>query len=74
MKSINPVYDSFWCRVISTEEGKRLADSWNAIFVESSAKQNEVSHTVIVYIYITHYTTTIKCTEYHTIKPLSVPP
>ena len=30
-------------RVITAEQGKRLADSWNALFVESSAKQNEVS-------------------------------
>jgi len=29
-------------RVITAEQGKRLADSWNALFVESSAKQNEV--------------------------------
>lgn len=30
-------------RAISSEEGKRLADKWNAIFLETSAKQNEVS-------------------------------
>jgi Ras family protein len=29
-------------RMISTEEGKRLADSWKAAFLETSAKQNEV--------------------------------
>ncbi|XP_071825687.1 GTP-binding protein Rheb homolog [Apostichopus japonicus] len=28
-------------RVISTQQGKELADTWNAEFVESSAKQNE---------------------------------
>ncbi|XP_022087111.1 GTP-binding protein Rheb-like [Acanthaster planci] len=28
-------------RVISTAEGKELANSWNANFIESSAKQNE---------------------------------
>jgi len=28
-------------RVISTEEGRRLADEWKAVFVEASAKQNE---------------------------------
>jgi Ras family protein len=29
-------------RMISTEEGKRLANSWKAAFLETSAKQNEV--------------------------------
>ncbi|KAJ8986287.1 hypothetical protein NQ317_009997 [Molorchus minor] len=29
-------------RTISTEEGKRLADEWKAIFLETSAKQNAV--------------------------------
>ncbi|XP_019714819.1 GTP-binding protein Rheb-like, partial [Hippocampus comes] len=29
-------------RVISCEEGKALADSWNAAFMESSAKENQV--------------------------------
>jgi hypothetical protein len=29
-------------RMISSEEGKRLADSWKAAFLETSAKQNEV--------------------------------
>lgn len=28
--------------VISCEEGKALADSWNAAFMESSAKENQV--------------------------------
>ncbi|XP_065337866.1 GTP-binding protein Rheb homolog [Cloeon dipterum] len=28
-------------RVISAEEGRRLADSWKAAFLETSAKQNE---------------------------------
>lgn len=27
-------------RVISTEEGKKVADSWNAAFLEASAKEN----------------------------------
>lgn len=29
-------------RVISYEEGKALAESWNAAFLESSAKENQV--------------------------------
>lgn len=29
-------------RVIKPEEGKKLADSWGAAFMESSAKENEV--------------------------------
>lgn len=29
-------------RVISCEEGKALAESWNAAFMESSAKENQV--------------------------------
>jgi Ras family protein len=28
-------------RIISYEEGRRLADEWQAVFVEASAKQNE---------------------------------
>lgn len=31
-------------RVISYEEGKALAESWNAAFLESSAKENQVMH------------------------------
>lgn len=30
-------------RVIKPEEGKKLADSWGAAFMESSAKENEVN-------------------------------
>uniref|UniRef100_A0A674AR37 GTP-binding protein Rheb n=1 Tax=Salmo trutta TaxID=8032 RepID=A0A674AR37_SALTR len=30
-------------RVISCEEGKALADSWNAAFMESSAKENQIT-------------------------------
>lgn len=30
-------------RVVTEEEGRRLADSWKAIFLEASAKQNEVT-------------------------------
>lgn len=32
-------------RVIKPEEGKKLADSWGAAFMESSAKENEVMNT-----------------------------
>lgn len=32
----------FFFRVISYEEGKALAESWNAAFLESSAKENQV--------------------------------
>lgn len=32
----------FFLRVIKQEEGKKLADSWGAAFMESSAKENEV--------------------------------
>lgn len=32
----------FSLRVISCEEGKALAESWNAAFMESSAKENQV--------------------------------
>ncbi|KAL5275230.1 RHEB family protein [Megaselia abdita] len=30
-------------RAVSSEEGRKLAESWNAQFLETSAKQNEVS-------------------------------
>lgn len=30
-------------RAVSYEEGKKLAESWHATFLETSAKQNEVS-------------------------------
>lgn len=29
-------------RAVSTEEGRKLAESWKAQFLETSAKQNEV--------------------------------
>ncbi|KAG8292456.1 hypothetical protein J6590_038929 [Homalodisca vitripennis] len=29
-------------RMISSDEGRRLAESWKAAFIEASAKQNEV--------------------------------
>lgn len=34
--------DLYVDRMITTEQGKRLADSWHAAFLETSAKQNEV--------------------------------
>lgn len=34
-------------RVISCEEGKELAESWNAAFMESSAKENQVGATAM---------------------------
>ncbi|KAG7239405.1 hypothetical protein INR49_029153 [Caranx melampygus] len=34
---------SLVCRVISFEEGKALAESWNAAFLESSAKENQTA-------------------------------
>lgn len=34
-------------RMISCEEGKRLAESWKAGFLETSAKQNEVCGTLV---------------------------
>ena len=30
------------CRVVQYEEGKKVADSWKAPFLEASAKDNEV--------------------------------
>ncbi|XP_019383997.1 PREDICTED: GTPase RhebL1 isoform X1 [Gavialis gangeticus] len=35
-------------REVKTDEGKKLADSWGAIFLESSAKENQVWHTAAV--------------------------
>ena len=37
-------YDIY--RIISPEQGKTLADSWRAVFVESSAKENKVFNTL----------------------------
>lgn len=34
-------------RMISYEEGKKLAEDWNAIFLETSAKQTAVSNLVV---------------------------
>lgn len=33
-------------RMISSEEGRRLAEDWKAVFLETSAKQNSVSSVV----------------------------
>lgn len=30
-------------RTVPTEEGRKLAESWRAAFLETSAKQNEVN-------------------------------
>ncbi|KAH8268324.1 hypothetical protein KR026_005077 [Drosophila bipectinata] len=35
-------------RTVSTEEGKKLAESWRAAFLETSAKQNEASSILFV--------------------------
>lgn len=41
-------------RMISTDEGRKLADDWNAIFLEASAKQNtsvsDIFHTLLMEI------------------------
>lgn len=30
-------------RIVTQEEGHRLAETWKAVFLEASAKQNEVT-------------------------------
>nr|CAD7403782.1 unnamed protein product [Timema cristinae] len=42
-------------RMISSEEGKRLAELWKAAFLETSAKQNEVSFGFILGDFTLHY-------------------
>jgi hypothetical protein len=37
-------------RVISTEAGRKLAEKWKAVFVEASAKQNEVSYAILLLV------------------------
>lgn len=37
-------------RAVSYEEGKKLAESWRASFLETSAKQNEVSARWLLYL------------------------
>jgi len=39
--------DLYVDRMITTDQGKRLASSWNAAFLETSAKQNEVSRQIL---------------------------
>lgn len=42
-------------RMISADEGRRLADEWKAIFLETSAKQNSVSLSLIIHCSLLHY-------------------
>ncbi|XP_014477274.1 PREDICTED: GTP-binding protein Rheb homolog [Dinoponera quadriceps] len=46
--------DLYVDRMITTDQGKRLANSWNAAFLETSAKQNEsvadIFHTLLIEI------------------------
>lgn len=41
-------------RTVSTEEGRKLAESWRAAFLETSAKQNEVSYNNHLVQFIPH--------------------
>ena len=38
--------------MISTEDGKKLADTWKAIFLETSAKEHKVVYSFIYFIYL----------------------
>jgi len=51
-------------RMISSEEGKRLADSWKAAFLETSAKQNEVW--LCNFSLLSDYSMSISCTRVRT--------
>ncbi|KAF7997062.1 hypothetical protein HCN44_005339 [Aphidius gifuensis] len=46
--------DLYVDRMVSTEQGKRLADTWHSAFLETSAKQNEavadIFHTLLMEI------------------------
>lgn len=46
--------DLYVDRMVSTEQGKRLADTWRSAFLETSAKQNEavadIFHTLLMEI------------------------
>ena len=44
-------YDLF-SRIITPEQGKILADTWKAVFVESSAKENKVSDIDLRYLLV----------------------
>lgn len=41
--------DLYVDRMITTDQGKRLANSWNAAFLETSAKQNEVYFQILLF-------------------------
>ena len=51
-------------RMISSEEGKRLADSWKAAFLETSAKQNEVW--LYNFSLLSDYSLSVSCTRVRT--------
>jgi GTPase SAR1 family protein len=51
-------------RMISSEEGKRLADSWKAAFLETSAKQNEVR--LCNFSLLSVYSLSISCSRVRT--------
>lgn len=44
-------------RVVTQEEGHKLADAWKAVFLEASAKQNEVTSKKVglYFIFIFYY-------------------
>lgn len=46
--------DLYVDRMVTTDQGKKLADSWQAAFLETSAKQNEsvadIFHTLLMEI------------------------
>lgn len=48
---ITGVFNVLFLRVIKPEEGKKLADSWGAAFMESSAKENEVIQHIFYFIF-----------------------
>lgn len=61
---LHPVVFRFFFRVISCEEGKALAESWNAAFMESSAKENQVGdHTQQRFIYLLYIIKSV-CREF----------
>jgi GTPase SAR1 family protein len=38
-------------RIISTEEGKKMADKWRAAFIETSAKEDQVISILFIILY-----------------------